>query len=64
MKLIPYINLILNVTTFLALICLTDYWLLALRSIKYGRHFYDSRKASINRVIKEKFDSSPVILRE
>ena len=60
----PYINLILNITTFQALICFTDYWLLALRSIKYGLDFYDSHKAGINRVMKEKIDSIPVILRE
>ena len=60
----PYINLILNITTFQALICLTDYWLFALRSIKYGLDFYDSHKARINRVMKEKIDSIPVILRE
>ena len=63
----PYINLILNITTFQAFlkICLTDY-LLALRSIKYGLDFYDSHKASINRVMKgkRKIDSIPVILRE
>ena len=57
----PHINLILNITTFQALICLTDYWLLALRSIKYGLDFYDSHKAGINRVMKEKIDSIPVI---
>ena len=56
----PYINLILNITTFQALICVTDYWLLALRSIKYGLDFPDSHKASINRVMKEKIDSIPV----
>ena len=50
----PYINLALSITTFQALICLTDYWLLVLRSIKYGLDFYDSHKASINRVMKEK----------
>ena len=60
----PDINLILNITTFQALICLTDYLLLALRSIKYGLDSYDSHKAGINRVMKEKIDSIPVILRE
>ena len=50
----PYINLILNITTFQVLICLTDYWLLALRSIKYGLDFYDSHKAGISRVMKKK----------
>ena len=60
----PYINLILNITTFQAFICLTDYWLLALRSIKYGLDFYGSHKAGINRVIKERIDSIPAILRE
>ena len=60
----PYINLILNITRFQAFICLTDYWLLALRSIKYGLDFYDSHKTSINRVMKEEVDSIPVILRE
>ena len=59
-----YINLILNITTFQTFICLTDYWLLALRSIKYGLDFYDTHKAGINRVMKEKIDSIPVILRE
>ena len=60
----PYINLILNITIFQALICLTDYRLLALWSIKYGLDFYDSHKASISCVMKEKVDSIPVILRE
>ena len=60
----PYINLILNITTFQALLCLTDCRLLALRSIKYGLDFYDSHKASINRVMKEKIDSIPFILRK
>ena len=60
----PYINLILNIATFQAFIRLTDYWLLALRSIKYGLDFHDTHKASINRVMKEKIDSIPVILRE
>ena len=59
-----YINLILNITTFQALICLADYLLLALRSIKYGLDSYDSHKASSDRVMKEKIDSIPVILRE
>ena len=40
------------------------YWLLALRSIKYGLGFYDSHNISIKRVMKEKTDSIPVILRE
>ena len=52
-----HFSLFINITTFQALICLTDYWLLALRSMKYGLDFYDSHKASINRVMKEKTDS-------
>ena len=57
-----YINLFLNIATFQALICLTDYWLVAVRSIKYGLGFYDSHKAGINCVMKEKIDSIAVIL--
>ena len=60
----PYINLISNVTTFQVLICLTDDWLLALRSIKYELDFYDSHKAGVNRLMKEKIDSIPVMFRE
>ena len=60
----PYINLISNITTFQVLICLTDDWLLALRSIKYELDFYDSHKAGINRLMKEKIDSIPVMYLE
>ena len=41
-----------------------DYWILVLQSVKYGLDFYDSHKASMNHVIKEKDDSIPVTLRE
>ena len=54
----------MNIATLQALICLTYYRLLALRSIKYGLGFYDSDNNSIKHVMKEKTDSIPVMLRE